>query len=229
MNSKRLPGKVMMKIAGQPMIWYVVKRVEAVKRIAKVVVATSKEKSDDSIALFCKKNKIQCFRGNLENVLDRYYKAAKKFNADIIVRVTADCPLIDGNLVKKALKLFKIAKPDYLSNTIVRTYPRGFDLEIFTFESLKEAFKQAENNDELEHVTPYIWKHPGRFRLSNMRQKTDDSKFRVTVDEKEDFLLVKRLIEEYGANKMSYLKITNLLKLFPELYSINQGVVQKEI
>ena len=132
-------------------------------------------------------------------------------------------------MVKKALKLFKIAKPDYLSNTIVRTYPRGFDLEIFTFESLKEAFKQAENNDELEHVTPYIWKHPGRFRLSNMRQKTDDSKFRVTVDEKEDFLLVKRLIEEYGANKMSYLKITNLLKLFPELYSINQGVVQKEI
>lgn len=228
MTSTRLPGKVLMKIAGKPMLWYVIKRTRLAKLINCVVVATSIDSTDNQIVDFCRIHKINYFRGSLDDVLSRYYHAARKYKADVIVRITADCPLVDGKLVDKGLKIFKRKKVDYLSNTIERTFPRGFDFEIFTKKTLIRMHKNAKDATEREHVTPYIYQsHPEDFSVLNLKNSANRSSFRITVDTKDDLKLIKILIEKYGADNKNFEWIISLLEKYPDLVVINQNVRNK--
>ena len=228
MTSTRFPGKVLKTIAGKPMLWYVVNRVRTAKKIGDVVVATSTDPSDDFIEDYCKSNKIKYFRGDLDNVLKRYYETAKKFNADAIVRITSDCPLIDGKLIDEGIKEFMRSDCDYLSNTVKRTFPRGFDFEIFTFDALNAAFKNATKEPEREHVTPYIWRnHPEDFKIKYFKREIDKSHFRITVDTPEDFELVKILVEKYRTDIKSADDIIEILDDHPEISQLNAHIEQK--
>jgi len=228
MSSTRFPGKVLKKIGGKPMLWYVVSRTRTAKKIRDVVVATSIDPLDDLIENFCKSNKIKYFRGDLDNVLKRYYDTAKKFNADVIVRVTSDCPLIDGKLIDEGLKEFIGGDYDYLSSTVERTFPRGFDFEILKFSALENAYKNAAEEPEKEHVTPYIWRnHPEQFKICKITRPVDKSGFRVTVDTPEDLNVIKILIAKYGADKKTVDEIIEILDNHPEISQLNAHIEQK--
>ena len=217
-----------MEISGKPMLSYVIERVEWAKHINYVVVATSTDSSDNPIVNFCKKNKIEYFRGDLKDVLSRYYLAAKKFQADVIIRLTADCPLIDGALIDQGLAVFNKSNVDYLSNTIERTFPRGLDFEIFTFEALKTIYKNAKDLPEREHVTPYVYRnHPDDFRIKNLKNKQDKSKYRITVDTKEDLELIRLLVEKFDAGNKNFNEIIKILDRNSKLSIINKNVKQK--
>lgn len=228
MTSTRLPGKVLLPIAGKPMLWHVIYRVSLLKNINNIIVATSTDRSDDMIAKFCSINNIKCFRGSLDNVLSRYYEAALQEKADIIIRITADCPLIDAKLIERGLKIFKDKKLDYLSNVIERTYPVGFDFEIFTSSLLEKAYRNAKIEAEKEHVTPYFYlTHPDKFKIYNLKQNKNKSSYRLTVDTAQDLALIKILIEKYQAQKKDFQKIITILENHPELVSINKNVKAK--
>jgi len=161
MSSTRLPKKVMLKIGEKPVLWYVYNRVKLSKKVNEIIIATSSDKSDDPIEKFCREENIKFFRGSLEDVLDRFYYAAKRFNFEYILRITADCPLIDREIMDKGIDLhFASSNPEntYTSNTLEYTFPDGLDIEIFSFKLLEEAWKNAKLKSEREHVTPYIRK-----------------------------------------------------------------------
>lgn len=229
MSSTRLPGKVLMTIAKKPMLSFVVDRLLKAKSIDEVVVATSRDQSDDKIVKFCQREKILYFRGDLENVLDRYFNCAREHKAQIVVRVTSDCPLIDPQVIDEGLKKFQAVRADYLSNTLERTFPRGFDFEVLSFEALSEACRSATTPEEKEHVTPFIWKNVKKqFFIEQLTQKNNQSQYRLTVDTPEDFLLLKILIEKYNAHNLGHQKISQILSQHPELVLINRHIEQKK-
>ncbi len=166
MNSTRLPGKVLKLIDTRPMLGYMAERVSSASEVDDYVIATSVEVSDDPIEEFCINNGIPVFRGNNEDVLDRFYHASKITNAKIIIRLTGDCPLVDPNIINKMVRIFKKNSYDYLANTAPPeeiTFPEGMDVEIFTKEALKKAWNEAEKPSEREHVTFYFWKNKNLF------------------------------------------------------------------
>jgi spore coat polysaccharide biosynthesis protein SpsF len=227
MSSSRLPGKVLADVCGKPMLWYVVTRAQQAARLDLVVVATSNEPSDDAIEKFCELNRIACFRGSKDDVLDRYYRAANRFRADVIVRLTADCPLLDAAVVDKVVQTFLTGGYDYVSSNA--TYPDGLDTEVFSRRALARAWQEARLPSEREHVTPYINKHSTRFRLGSVTYHEDLSSMRWTVDEPEDLELVRR-IYDYLAGKASF-GMNDVLGLFrdhPELKMINVGFKRNE-
>jgi spore coat polysaccharide biosynthesis protein SpsF len=222
MGSSRMPGKTMQEIAGKPLLAYCVHRCNQAKLIDRVIVATTLSIKDDVIANWCRGNNIACYRGSEEDVLDRYYQTAKKFDADIIVRVTSDCPFIDPEIIDILIENLKNSDVDYASNRIQkRTYPHGIDAEVFRFSALEKAWSDATKQEEREHVTPYIMAHPEIFRLSEVELEEDLSDFRLTVDYPEDFELARVLIEEYEADKHSWREITGILRENPFLAEIN--------
>ncbi len=227
MSSKRLPGKVLKKIGGKTLLEYHVGR--ALNSGFPVIVATSTDKGDDQIETICKEKKWHCFRGDLSDVLSRYYHAAKKYELDVIIRITSDCPLIDSTLIKRGVTLFRKTHVQYISNTVKRTYPAGFDFELFTFTALESAYMQATKKYEREHVTPYIWQHPNLFSIKQLTQKHDYSQYRLTVDEIDDFSLVRKLIEEFGVVDQNYRTITKIMRENSELADINKEVRQKNL
>lgn len=205
MSSTRLPGKVMKPILGEPMLWRQIERITRATMIDKLVVATSLEPSDDVIADFCRSRNVACFRGALTDVLDRYYQAANVFGpADHIVRLTADCPLTDWNVIDSCVDLHLKEKSDYTSNTIVRTFPDGLDVEVMTFEVLNKAWQEATTPHDREHVTPYIYRSTGRFRLVNLTQERDSSRLRWTVDTPDDFFYVCSVYEALYTRKRCF-------------------------
>ena len=199
MKSTRLPSKVMMPIGKDPLIWYVYNRISLAHRIKKVFVATSLDPSDDVLFSYCEDKNIPVFRGSLDDVLDRYYTLAKREKSSHIARVTADCPLIDqailNDMAGRYLKMGN--KVDYYSNVHPPTFPDGMDLEIFSFEALETAWKNAALISEREHVTPYIYNNPSKFRIQNYENSKNDSWLRLTVDEKEDYEVVKMIYEHF--------------------------------
>jgi len=226
MTSNRLPGKVMKMVKGQPLIYYHLKR--AADSGIPLIVATTVNKEDDILVESCKDMGVKYFRGDESDVLDRYYGCARENNLDVIIRITSDCPLIDRGLIKKGLDSFKQSKSDYLSNTVKRTFPRGFDFEVFTFEALKEAFLKATEPPEREHVTPYIWLNKeNKFHIEQLFNDPDKSMYRVTVDTEPDFQLIKVLIEEFDAHLKDAAGIIKILDEHPELVQINKEVRQK--
>lgn len=190
-SATRLPGKVLLSLDRKTVLENVVDRTRKAQGLDKVVVATSTAPEDDSIAKLCAEKDIDCFRGNLNDVLDRYYQAAKKFNADIIVRITADCPLIDPQIIDRAVSKFLSGKFDYVSTGRIKsTFPDGLDTEVFSFEVLSKAWKEAKLPSEREHVTPYIWKNPDKFKIFTLENDRDLSDYRLTLDEEEDYKLL---------------------------------------
>src|SRR5438132_2399961 len=153
MTSSRLPGKVLADVCGKPMLYYVVTRAQQAKRLDLVVVATSNESSDDTIETFCELHRVSCFRGSKDDVLDRYYRAAERYRGDVIVRLTADCPLIDPLIIDKVVETLLPGNFDYVSNIREVTYPDGLDTEVFTQNTLNQTWREAATPSEREHVT----------------------------------------------------------------------------
>lgn len=234
-GSTRLPNKIFKELCGKPVLWHVVNRVSKSKIINQIIVATTSLKDDDATEKFCNENNILCYRGNSVDVLSRYYEAAKRYNADLVLRITSDCPLIDpviiDNMLAEFLSSFEKEKIDYMSNSIIRTFPRGLDTEIFPFNILEQTYREATKDYEREHVTPYIYQHPEKFKIKNYANDVDYSFHRWTLDTAEDYELIKKIYETLY-NKREIFLFNDILKLFeekPELIKINQGVKQKEL
>ena len=229
-GSTRLPGKVMKKVLDKPLLWYLAKRIEQVKTPHKFIIATGKVKSNQVIIDFAKSSNIEYYTGSEDDVLDRYYQTAKENNGDIIVRITADCPLTDPKIIDRGLDIFLNGNYDYVSNIRPATYPDGFDTEIFSFKALETAWKEAKLLSEREHVTPYIWKNPNKFPAKNYEFKVDVHTMRLTVDNPEDFILISKIIEEFQDSWESFQAedVVNYLTQNPELLEINAQLVRNE-
>jgi spore coat polysaccharide biosynthesis protein SpsF (cytidylyltransferase family) len=228
MSSTRLPGKCLAEIAGRPLLWHTVTRTDAAERVDAVVVATSREPSDDPIEAFCAAESIPLFRGDLDDVLDRYRGAARHSAATLVVRVTADCPLLDPLVIDTVVAAFDPAAHDYVSNTVERTYPDGLDTEVFSVAALERAWSEATRPSEREHVTPYIWKHPERFRLHQVRQPADRSAERWTVDEPRDLEFVRAVFARFDRLDFGQEDVVALLDREPELRRLNAGIPLNE-
>jgi spore coat polysaccharide biosynthesis protein SpsF len=234
-GSTRLPGKILKEVSGKPILWHVVDRLSHSQSINKIVVATTDLPEDDRTEEFCIENNISFSRGSSDDVLSRYYEAAKKFNADIVIRITSDCPVIDPSVIDMMLQEYLYSNKstiiDYLSNTLVRTFPRGLDAEIFSFEALEKTILEAQQQYEREHVTPYIYQHPEIFSLKNYASGIDFSFHRWTVDTAEDYQLINKIyVELYQPDKLFLLEdILHLFERKPELISVNQNVKQKHL
>lgn len=231
MGSTRLPGKVLRPILGKPLLGYQIDRLRRVKNTASLVIATSQLPADDPIEAFAGSQGVLCFRGNERDVLDRYYRCAQWIGADIVVRSTADCPLIDPDLVEMAIAEFrKRGDCDYASNaTMDRTYPRGLDVEVISFRALEQAACQADAAYDREHVTPFIVKRPDQFRAFSIKNDRDLGMLRWTVDTPEDFEFIKRVLEGiYQTNPtFSWKDVLSLLEQYPEWSKLNSHVQQK--
>lgn len=234
MTSSRLPGKVLKEIAGFPMLYHVVNRVMAAKKVDEVVVATTKDAADDLILKFCLQNNYNCFRGNSYDVLDRYFQAAVQTEADVIVRITSDCPLMDSAMIDMLVDTFLSSDVDFLTNRLPppwkRTYPIGLDVEIVRFSGLERAWREAQSPFEREHVMPYFYDKPGRFKIQVVDHDPDFGEKRLTVDTPEDFELISRLFNLFHPRiDFSWLEAIEQLQKHPEIEKINQGVTAKNM
>jgi len=232
MGSTRLPGKVLKEIDGHALLYYLIEQLKRSKKLDSVVIATTVDPRDDQIVDFCKKHSIAYIRGSITDVLGRYHEAAKQAGSDVIVRITGDCPLIDPELVDAMIARFlEEENCDYLSNTVERTYPRGFDIEVFSFDALVAAVKYATAPEEREHVTPYLYRHPDRCRIASYTAGNDQSKIRLTVDTIEDFRLIELIIKalKKEGQTINLKNCLQLLKQHPDWTKINQAVKQKTL
>lgn len=229
-NSTRLPNKILRQAAGYSFLHYHIERLK--KTGLPVFVATTNNGSEKPIIDFCKQNKLPCFCGDEQNVLHRFYNCAKEQGLTTIIRVTSDCPLIDGAVIAKGLAAYKNLNNQnvYYSNALVRTYPRGMDYEIFSFKLLEDAFINATDGSDKEHVTPYIWKNKsGNVVIVDDVNEENNSTYRITLDTTEDQLLLTKLIEEYNAAALTCSNIVTVLKNNPQLAAINQMIEQKKV
>jgi glutamate-1-semialdehyde 2,1-aminomutase len=228
MGSTRFPKKVMRTICGTPMIGLVLKRLSNAKLVDQIVLATSENPRDDMVAKYVQELGYTIFRGSEEDVLDRYYRAAKEAEAELVVRVTGDCPLIDPVIVDETIMMFLDSDVDYASNNAPPTFPHGLDAEVFTFQALEEAWGQSKTPQGREHVTPYITES-GKFRKANHSYATDYSEERWTVDEPEDFEVVQKVFEYFNPEQdFSWLDVLSLVKKHPEWFMANRHIVRDE-
>ena len=218
----------MLPIGDKSMLARVVIRVRRAQMLDETVVATSTTPEDDRIAEECQALNIQCFRGSEDDVLDRYYQCATQCGADVIVRITADCPLIDPMVIDQAVFTFFQTKADYASNGLQRTFPRGLDIEVMTFDALKRTWEEARYTFQRVHVTPYIHKNPEEFHLEPILAGSDSSQYRWTVDTQEDLNLVRSIYARFGnTDSFSWHDAVMLMKMDPNLAKINQHIEQK--
>lgn len=232
MTSQRLPGKVLKKVLGKTLLEYHLERIKLVPSIDEVVVATTVNETDNPIVELCKLTNTAYYRGSEPDVLSRYYDAAKQFNADAVMRVTSDCPLLDPIEMEKVIRRYldNGEKFDYVSNFInERTYPRGMEAELFSFRLLEEASREASEPRDREHVTTFIYERPERYKLGGVTYKSDESRYRLTVDTEADFELIVKIIEIlYPLNNIFHLHdILELMKENRDWELINKHVKQK--
>ena len=229
MGSSRFPGKVLEDLSGRPMLWHVVHRVRGAGRVERVVVATTDRAVDDPIARFCAQENIACFRGDEQDVLDRFYQAARADHADVVVRITADCPLIDPEVIDKVVERFQRGDCDYVSNAIRYTYPDGLDTEVFSFAALERAWREAGKPSEREHVTPYL--RTGKFRVANVESEipVSPAQYRWTVDHPADLEFVRKVYAAFSRNgEFGFRAIFDLLKERPDLATIQAETITNE-
>lgn len=244
MGSTRLPGKVLEDIAGLPMLARVVERARRASTLEGVIVATTVDPADDAVAQLCAQRNYPFTRGSLQDVLDRYYQAARLFQADVIVRLTADCPLIDPGLINQAVRaFFQPAGPsgelsqaadhyDFVANRLPppfhRTYPIGLDIEICSFQALERAWREAGQPHQREHVMPYLYEQEGRFRILVLNHSPDYGHLRWTVDTPQDLELVRQIYARFpGRDDFSWLEVLALFEREPELSRINAEVAHR--
>lgn len=228
-QSTRLPNKVLALINDKPLIWYIIERLKSCKRIEQIILATSNREEDKKLIEIANDCKILSFVGDENDVLSRFYQAALKFNADPIIRITGDCPLVDPDLLDEMLGFYLENNYDFVSNTIIPTYPDGLDIEIFSFKSLRKTFNEAKLKSEKEHVTPYIWKNPGIFQLYNYRNKEELSNYRWTVDEQSDLELIRQIYSNFKPKIIfSFQAVIEMGKLNPQIFKINEKINRNE-
>ena len=223
MSSHRLPGKVMKPILGQPMLLRQIERVGRAAMLGSLVIATSEDATDDPIERFCAEHGVGCFRGSLDDVLDRFYRVAKDRAPEYVVRLTGDCPLADPNVIDTIVRFCLDGDYDYATNAIQPSFPDGLDVEVFKFACLEAAWREATLPSQREHVTPFIHQQPGRFKIGHYRRPRDLSHLRWTVDEPADFELVRQVYEllypvkpDFGTDD-----ILELLERRPDLKMLN--------
>lgn len=222
-SSTRLPGKVLMPLLGEPMLYRQIERIQGAKLIDRLIVATSRDAADDQLAEMCREKGIDCFRGDLNDVLDRFYQAAVSDAPDHVVRLTGDCPLTDPELIDSIIRFHLEGGYDYSSNTIQPTFPDGLDVEVCRFSALCRAWQETTLPSQREHVTPFIHQQPERFRLGSFVDDWDRSWLRWTVDEPDDFELVAKI---YGAlyprnPRFTTADVMALVEASPELATLN--------
>ena len=238
MGSTRLPGKVLKPILGRPMLWYIVQRVRWAPDVVEVVVATSDQPGDEPIRRFCQEHDIALFAGSENDVLDRFYRAAVQYAGDPLIRITGDCPFVDPKVVGCLLELYKIGDYDHVG---VATgagavfldggrFPDGLDAECFSFATLERAWRETTEPSDREHVTPYVWRVPGRFRLGVLKAERDYFHLRWTVDTEADFGLVSQVYEALYREDKPFLMadILRYLAGNPELAAINESFIGQE-
>lgn len=228
MGSTRLPGKVLMELAGEPMLVRCVNRTRRTPVIDEVVVATTVQPADDAIEHLCDSKGWSYFRGSENDVLDRYYRAALAHQADVVVRITSDCPLIEPEVVDRVVQEFIERQPqvDYAVN---EWFPRGLDTEVMRFDILKQAWGEDHNPVWREHVTPYIYHKPNLFQLHYVMNEVNLSHMRWTVDTPQDWALVRRIYEHFGHDRFSWRQVLSLLAENPSWLELNQQVKQKVV
>jgi spore coat polysaccharide biosynthesis protein SpsF len=230
MTSTRLPGKILQDIGGQPMLARVISRLRRSRLLNDVAVATSTRSEDEQTEALCSKLGVPCYRGSEDDVLDRFYLAAVDNEAEAVVRITADCPLIDPGVSDKVIQAFLDQQPDYASNTIERTYPRGLDTEVVTMQVLRSAWQEAREPFQRAHVTPFIYQHPERFRLLSVCGRADHSGLRWTVDTPADMDFVRAVYQRFGnRDDFEWLDVVALMEKEPALVEINRQVQQKPL
>ena len=224
-GSTRFPNKIMNKIGDRTLLSIHVDRIKKAKKINSIIIATTNKKNDNSIKYHADKLNVNCYRGDEDDVLDRFYQAAKIHNPDYVVRLTSDCPLIDPVLIDEIIELAISSDVDYCSNTLIESYPDGQDIEVFTFNALKKAWKESVLKSEREHVTPYMKKN---FKSINIHSNNMEfNKVRMTVDEPNDFKVISRLIDELGIGN-SWINYTNLYLNDPTISSLNSSIIRNE-
>jgi spore coat polysaccharide biosynthesis protein SpsF len=233
MTSTRLPGKVMMPVLGISLLEHQINRLKRAKLITSICIACTENDQDEPIVNMANNLGVFLHRGSEFDVLSRYYEAALDLKADLIMRVTSDCPLIDPVELDKLVTSYFLDNSDcdYLSTGLIRSYPRGMDAELFSFNALKIAYEKAKEPYQREHVTPYFYHNPNDFKVKNFSFKEDQSKHRWTVDTLEDFELISKIIAElYPLNpNFTIYNVLSLLEKNPEWVSINQHVRQKDV
>jgi len=231
MGSTRLPGKVLRRVCGRPLLSYQLERLRRCRLVDHIVVATSVLPADDMIAAFCAQESTAVVRGPELDVLTRFALAAKATSADIIVRVTADCPLLEPALVDQAIEAFRSGECDYLSNMCPPTWPYGMAVEVMTRKVLDEAAAEAHDPTEREHVTPFLYWRPARYRLRSITRAPDLSAQRWTVDTPEDFELVSRILDAlYPVTpEFTVEDVLALLEQHQDWNEINRHVEQKTV
>ena len=205
MGSSRLPKKVLMDIEGTSSLKFMIDRVKKSTLIDKIIVATTNDERDDEIVEFCNDNNILCFRGSENDVLDRYYQSAKKYEATTVVRLTSDCPLIDPDLIDETINLFLKEKADYASNAVPpdkKKYPDGSDVEVFSFDALQRSWVETTDIKDREHVTFYMWDKRDNFNTIMLDNEHDWGKYRITVDYTEDLELVRKIVKKLNDNNL---------------------------
>lgn len=231
LGSTRFPKKILSSVnLSDSVLSFGIKQIQQSTLIDKLIIATTNLPEDDELVNYIKKLNITAFRGNSVDVLDRYYQCAKKFSFSIIVRITSDCPLIDPIIMDEVISNFLNNKNsfDYASNVHPqRTFPHGSDVEIFTFEALETAWKEAKKSSEREHVTPYLYNNQ-KFKLFNHTSKNDLSDFRWTIDYFEDLELVKEIISKIQKRPILIKDIITLISKNPDLKKINQICFKKQ-
>jgi len=228
MTSGRLPGKVMLPILGESLLYRMMERLQMIKHQVQFVVAIPEEEKGGAIDQECERMNIPCYCGDLNNLLDRHYQAAKLYNADIVLKIPSDCPLIDPRIVDQVLDFYfeHEGEYDYVSNLHPATFPDGNDVEIMTIPCIERAWKEATRKLELEHTTPYIWENPDKFRIGNVVWNTGKDysmSHRFTIDYRADYEFIKAVFEELYPKKHDFScdDILQLLEERPDIYPIN--------
>lgn len=231
MTSTRLPGKVLMQVLGKSLLEYLVERLRRVKLADAFLIATTGNATDDPVVALCQRLEVACTRGPEHDVLARYHAAASAHGAGVVVRVTADCPLIDPAVIDAAIALYRSGAYDYVSNALNTGYPVGMAAEVFSFALLEQARREASAPAEREHVTPFFYGRPERYRIGRMVNQPDLGHERWTVDTEQDFELVRRMIEATAPHcaEVEMNQWVDLLDQHPGWRAINQHVKQKTL
>jgi len=230
MGSERLPGKVMAPILGTPLLGLIIKRISSSRLLGKLVVATTREAEDDAIEDLMNRLGVSCFRGATEDCLDRYYEAATNYQAEVVVRLTGDNPLIDDEFLDWVMSQFLATDPrcDYLI-TSSTSFPLGLSVEVFSFSALEAAWKETLDPAMRAHVTPYLRQHPERFRVANLTGPEDCSRMRWTVDTAEDLKFARTLYDHFGHDRFSWHEAIIAMRSHPEWAEINRHVRQRSL
>ena len=226
MDSRRLPGKVLKKILGKPMLWHLVNRVEKSRYIDNIIIATTKDKKDDPIEIFANEYHLGIYRGSENDIVDRYYNAARKYNAGVVVRIWGDCPLIDPEIIDKVIEQFLSYNADYANNSNPPTFPFGMTIEIYSFNTLERIWKETRDPFFREYPFEYIYANKESFKTVYVKNDVDLSDIHLTVDYIEDFELITKIFEELYSERLVFnmKDILDLIDKHPELRAINIGL-----